>query len=132
MLQKNIKPASSGTYGKQRTPTNSRSSFLGSNRFTSFLSRVTTPTTPFTDVSVHGGSSGGFTQVEAKYPALLFKQQLDAFVQKIFPMLRDNVKKEITNHLASCILAPKGQARQSSRNYSRNANPSGPLINSLK
>jgi len=34
--------------------------------------------------------------VEAKYPALLFKQQLDAFVQKIFPMLRDNVKKAIT------------------------------------
>ncbi len=34
--------------------------------------------------------------MEAKYPALLFKQQLDAFVQKIFPMLRDNVKKEIT------------------------------------
>jgi hypothetical protein len=39
---------------------------------------------------------GGFRLVEAKYPALLFKQQLDAFVQKIFPMLRDNVKKAIT------------------------------------
>jgi myosin-5 len=45
--------------------------------------------------------------VEAKYPALLFKQQLDAFVQKIFPMLRDNVKKEITPHLAACIHAPR-------------------------
>lgn len=39
---------------------------------------------------------GGFRLVEAKYPALLFKQQLDAFVQKIFPMMRDNVKKNIT------------------------------------
>lgn len=47
------------------------------------------------------------SQVEAKYPALLFKQQLDAFVQKIFPMLRDNVKKEITPQLAACIHAPR-------------------------
>ena len=45
--------------------------------------------------------------MEAKYPALLFKQQLDAFVQKIFPMLRDNVKKEITPQLAACIHAPR-------------------------
>jgi myosin-5 len=39
---------------------------------------------------------GGFRLVEAKYPALLFKQQLDALVQKIFPMMRDNVRKTIT------------------------------------
>lgn len=44
---------------------------------------------------------GGFRLVEAKYPALLFKQQLDAFVQKIFPMMRDNVKKTITPMLVS-------------------------------
>ena len=50
-------------------------------------------------------------QVEAKYPALLFKQQLDAFVQKIFPMLRDNIKKEITPELAACIHAPKTGGR---------------------
>jgi hypothetical protein len=41
--------------------------------------------------------------VEAKYPALLFKQQLDAFVQKIFPMMRDNVKKNITPMLVSRV-----------------------------
>lgn len=112
MLQKNIKPASSGTYAKARSASRS---FLGSNRFTSFLSRVTTPTNPsFSEASVHGGGVGGLQQVEAKYPALLFKQQLDAFVQKIFPMLRDNVKKEITNHLSSCILAPKGVTRTGS------------------
>ena len=55
--------------------------------------------------------AGGFKQVEAKYPALLFKQQLDAFAQKIFPMIRDNVKKQITSMLANCIPVPKGQAR---------------------
>ena len=54
-------------------------------------------------------------QVEAKYPALLFKQQLDAFVQKIFPMLRDNVKKEITSQLAACIHAPRNAVARSRR-----------------
>lgn len=49
--------------------------------------------------------------MEAKYPALLFKQQLDAFVQKIFPMMRDNVKKQITPMLANCIHTPRGVAR---------------------
>eukprot|EP00967_Tisochrysis_lutea_P106598 scaffold163589_cov18-Tisochrysis_lutea.AAC.1 len=50
----------------------------------------------------------GFKQVEAKYPALLFKQQLDAFVQKIFPMIRDNVKKQISPMVSNCIHTPKG------------------------
>jgi len=53
------------------------------------------------EASIHGGGVGGFRLVEAKYPALLFKQQLDAFVQKIFPMMRDNVKKSITPLLVS-------------------------------
>jgi myosin-5 len=59
--------------------------------------------------------SGGFKQVEAKYPALLFKQQLDAFVQKIFPMIRDNVKKQITTMLNNCIHTPKGAAARPTR-----------------
>ena len=53
--------------------------------------------------------------MEAKYPALLFKQQLDAFVQKIFPMLRDNVKKEITPQLAACIHAPRAAGARGAR-----------------
>jgi len=60
-------------------------------------------------------SSSPLPQVEAKYPALLFKQQLDAFVQKIFPMLRDNVKKEITPQLAACIHAPRAVTTRSRR-----------------
>ena len=56
--------------------------------------------------------------MEAKYPALLFKQQLDAFVQKIFPMLRDNVKKEITPQLAACIHAPRAASTRSRRSQS--------------
>lgn len=48
--------------------------------------------------------------MEAKYPALLFRQQLDAFVQKVFPSLRDNIKRDIMPHLAACIHAPRGGA----------------------
>lgn len=49
----------------------------------------------------------GVHQVDAKYPALLFKQQLTAFVEKIYSLLRDNVKKEITPQLGACIQAPR-------------------------
>ncbi|XP_010535820.1 PREDICTED: myosin-17 [Tarenaya hassleriana] len=46
-------------------------------------------------------------QVEAKYPALLFKQQLTAFLEKIYGMVRDNLKKEISPLLGLCIQAPR-------------------------
>ncbi|XP_015902864.2 myosin-17 [Ziziphus jujuba] len=46
-------------------------------------------------------------QVEAKYPALLFKQQLTAFVEKMYGMIRDNLKKEISPLLGLCIQAPR-------------------------
>ena len=63
-------------------------------------------------------------QVEAKYPALLFKQQLDAFVQKIFPMMRDNVKKQITPMLTGCIHTPKGRAAGAGLRRSASVDPS--------
>ncbi|XP_028084595.1 myosin-9-like [Camellia sinensis] len=55
---------------------------------------------------VNGGLTGGaeaLHQVEAKYPALLFKQQRTAFVEKIYGMIRDNLKKEISPLLGLCI-----------------------------
>ncbi|XP_019422451.1 PREDICTED: myosin-6-like [Lupinus angustifolius] len=45
-------------------------------------------------------------KVEAKYPALLFKQQLAAYVEKIYGTLRDNLKKELAFLLSLCIQAP--------------------------
>ncbi|RRT75234.1 hypothetical protein B296_00013121 [Ensete ventricosum] len=42
-------------------------------------------------------------QVEAKYPALLFKQQLTAYVEKIYGIIRDNVKKDLSSLLSLCI-----------------------------
>ncbi|KMZ70180.1 Myosin-17 [Zostera marina] len=46
-------------------------------------------------------------QVEAKYPALLFKQQLTAFIEKIYGIIRDDLKKEISSYLGKCIQAPR-------------------------
>ncbi|KAI3746816.1 hypothetical protein L6452_09257 [Arctium lappa] len=46
-------------------------------------------------------------QVDAKYPALLFKQQLTAYVEKIFGIVRDNLKKELSKCLSSCIQAAR-------------------------
>ncbi|GAB2275885.1 hypothetical protein Dimus_010629 [Dionaea muscipula] len=53
------------------------------------------------------GFDDGILYVEARYPAILFKQQLTAFVEKIFGHIRDNLKKEISPLLSSCIQAPK-------------------------
>ncbi|XVF06361.1 hypothetical protein REPUB_Repub06bG0041500 [Reevesia pubescens] len=59
---------------------------------------------------MNGGINSGvetLRQVEAKYPALLFKQQLTAYVEKIYGMIRDNLKKEISPLLGLCIQAPR-------------------------
>lgn len=59
------------------------------------------------DLSYVSGSSGvrsvSISHVEAKNPALLFKQQLTAYVEKIYGMIRDNLKKELCPSLVSII-----------------------------
>ncbi|XP_073292332.1 myosin-6-like [Primulina huaijiensis] len=63
-------------------------------------------------------------QVEAKYPALLFKQQLTAYVEKIYGIIRDNVKKELGSLLGLCIQAPrtsKGNALRSGRSFGKDS-----------
>nr|KAJ0227935.1 hypothetical protein LSAT_V11C100035310 [Lactuca sativa] len=45
-------------------------------------------------------------QVEAKYPALLFKKRLIAYVEKMYDNILGNVKKELGSLLALCIQAP--------------------------
>ncbi|XP_071721684.1 myosin-9-like isoform X2 [Rutidosis leptorrhynchoides] len=62
------------------------------------------------NISLIDGETTGASdalQVEAKYPALLFKQQLTAYVEKIYGMIRDNLKKEISPLLGLCIQAPR-------------------------
>ncbi|EFH43454.1 hypothetical protein ARALYDRAFT_913100 [Arabidopsis lyrata subsp. lyrata] len=53
------------------------------------------------------GTDDGASHIEARYPALLFKQQLTACVEKIYGLIRDNLKKELSPLLGSCIQAPK-------------------------
>lgn len=43
------------------------------------------------------------SKIEAKYPALLFKQHLTACVEKIYGLIRDSLKKEISPFLNLCI-----------------------------
>ncbi|KAJ4835408.1 hypothetical protein Tsubulata_031610 [Turnera subulata] len=54
------------------------------------------------------------SKVEAKYPALLFKQHLTAYVEKIYGLIRDSVKKEISPFLNLCIQAPRSSSRSRS------------------
>ncbi|KAL6769329.1 MYO1 [Auxenochlorella protothecoides x Auxenochlorella symbiontica] len=121
LLQRNIKPASGGSYTQRlrsQSQSVTRGLFGGTSKtagFGSFFSRAGYGGSPGGEASIHGGAAGGLRQVEAKYPALLFKQQLDAFVQKIFPSLRDNIKKDIMPHLAACIHAPRSGVGRTSR-----------------
>ncbi|XP_021890707.1 myosin-15 [Carica papaya] len=69
------------------------------------------------------GFDDGTSHVEARYPAILFKQQLTACVEKIFGLIRDNLKKELSPLLGLCIHAPKttrGVGGKSSRSPGAN------------
>ncbi|GAB2281889.1 hypothetical protein Dimus_016455 [Dionaea muscipula] len=63
-------------------------------------------------------------QVEARYPALLFKQQLTAYVEKIYGIIRDNLKRELSPFISLCIQAPrtsKGVMQRSGRSFGKDA-----------
>ncbi|CAK9144802.1 unnamed protein product [Ilex paraguariensis] len=84
--------------------------------------------------SISMGTSSGYSgmdgkpdtrsKIEAKYPALLFKQHLTACVEKIYGMIRDSLKKEISQLLNLCIQAPRSarvrQIRGSSKSIHSN------------
>ncbi|KAF0892731.1 hypothetical protein E2562_017698 [Oryza meyeriana var. granulata] len=53
------------------------------------------------------GQRNSMSHIDARYPAMLFKQQLTASLEKIFGLIRDNLKKEISPLLSLCIQAPK-------------------------
>jgi len=62
-------------------------------------------------------SEDSFLYVEARYPAILFKQQLTACLEKIYGLIRDNLKKEISPLLSLCIQAPKTTRTPASRSF---------------
>ncbi|KAM2004733.1 hypothetical protein ACFX15_028150 [Malus domestica] len=65
------------------------------------------------------GKPNGKLKVQAKYPALLFKQHLTAFVEKIYGTIRDILKKEISPFLNLCIQAPRSTRAKSMRGSSK-------------
>ncbi|KAL7112670.1 hypothetical protein ACP275_04G017300 [Erythranthe tilingii] len=85
LLEKNLKPA--GTAGATQFGFRSPSS---------------------TSLAAAAAAIEKVRQVEAKYPALLFKQQLNAsYVEKIYGIIRDNLKKDLGAIHALCIQAPR-------------------------
>lgn len=63
------------------------------------------PSVLYSDLAcIDGGFVSDCYPVEAKYPALMFKQQQDEFVQTIYAMMRENVKKSIEPMLVSRCL----------------------------
>lgn len=107
LLQRTLKTSGGGASSRRRTGLGSGVGIF--ERFNSRLRAVSTPSLDKADDEATGAVAGipGVKQVDAKYPAFLFKQQLTAFVEKIYGFLRDNMKKEITPQLGSCIQAPR-------------------------
>ncbi|KAJ4792621.1 hypothetical protein LUZ62_043867 [Rhynchospora pubera] len=102
LLQRTLKPS-----GAPGAPQRRRSSASIFGRVTQSFRGIPQGVDLSSVTGSSGGGSGSIRQVEAKYPALLFKQQLTAYVEKIYGMIRDNLKKEISPLLASCIQAPR-------------------------
>ncbi|XP_019178687.1 PREDICTED: myosin-6-like [Ipomoea nil] len=113
LIQKSLKPAGATPSRKQQAPT-------------SLFGRMTMGfrTSP-SSVSIEAAAAALVVrQVEAKYPALLFKQQLTAYVEKIYGIIRDNLKKELGSLLSLCIQAPrasKGSVLRSGRSFGKDS-----------
>ncbi|KAK6143975.1 hypothetical protein DH2020_020795 [Rehmannia glutinosa] len=112
LLQKSLKPAGTTPVRKPQAPT----SLFGrmAMGFRSSPSSV--------NLAAATAALDTVPQVEAKYPALLFKQQLTAYVEKIYGIIRDNLKKELGSLLALCIQAPrtsKGSVLRSGRSFGK-------------
>uniref|UniRef100_A0A452ZP83 Dilute domain-containing protein n=3 Tax=Aegilops tauschii subsp. strangulata TaxID=200361 RepID=A0A452ZP83_AEGTS len=57
---------------------------------------------------------GASHQIDAKYPALLFKQQLVDLIEKVYGLISDKLKKELNPLLELCIQDPRtSQAKAS-------------------
>ncbi|CAA2934072.1 myosin-6-like [Olea europaea subsp. europaea] len=113
LLQRSLRPAGSAPVRKPPPPTS-----LFERMTMGFRSSPST-----VNQAAAAAALETLRQVEAKYPALLFKQQLTAYVEKIYGIIRDNSKKELGSLLALCIQAPrtsKGVLR-SGRSFGRDS-----------
>ncbi|KAF8105261.1 hypothetical protein N665_0161s0057 [Sinapis alba] len=78
---------------------------------TSFFGRMTQG---FRSTSSASLSGDVVQQVDAKVPALLFKQQLTAYVETIYGIVQENVKRELEPVLSSCIQGLKDSSHEQS------------------
>ncbi|OAY34689.1 myosin-6 isoform X2 [Manihot esculenta] len=114
LLQRSLKAANASGTTPNRKPSSA----------TSLFGRMTMGFRSSSSSSNLAASLSVVRQVEAKYPALLFKQQLAAFVEKIYGIIRDNLKKELSSLLSLCIQAPrtsKGGVLRSGRSFGKDS-----------
>lgn len=120
LLQNTLKASNTSTFGSHHSRTTTVTLF-------SRMARTARPSLAGMEISrgYSGmvGKSNAQSRVEAKYPALLFKQHLTAYVEKIYGMIRDTLKKEISPLLTMCIQAPRSARSRSIRGSSRRIQP---------
>ncbi|KAK8463506.1 hypothetical protein SEVIR_1G372100v4 [Setaria viridis] len=97
LLQRSLKAAGApGSVSRKKPP-----------QPTSLFGRMALGLRSASFANMHVEATDVVRQVEAKYPALLFKQQLTAYVEKIYGIVRDNIKKELSSLISLCIQAPR-------------------------
>uniref|UniRef100_A0ACD6A962 Uncharacterized protein n=1 Tax=Avena sativa TaxID=4498 RepID=A0ACD6A962_AVESA len=112
LLQITLKTSNSSTKGSNRSRT------APGNLFNRMAQNARSSSSGLGISSGYSGMVGRTDtkpMVEAKYPAVRFKQQLTAYVEKIYGMIRDSLKKEISAILTMCIQAPRAGRVRSSR-----------------
>ncbi|KAJ0262025.1 Myosin-10 [Hirschfeldia incana] len=100
LLQRSLKNHSTSSAGPSLPP-----------QPTSFFGRMTQG---FRSTSSASLSGDVVKQVDAKVPALLFKQQLTAYVETIYGIVQENVKRELEPVLSSCIQGLKDSSHEQS------------------
>ncbi|XP_038720466.1 myosin-12 isoform X1 [Tripterygium wilfordii] len=117
LLQSTLKASNTSNLAAQRKRTHPVTLF---SRMAQRARSATTTMGISTGYSGMEGTANEQSKVEAKYPALLFKQHLTACVEKIYGMIRDNLKKEISQFLNLCIQAPRSVRARPLRGSSKN------------
>ncbi|KAK3149354.1 hypothetical protein QOZ80_3AG0216210 [Eleusine coracana subsp. coracana] len=109
LLQNTLKASSSTSKGSNRSRTTTGS------LFSRMVQNARTSSGITSGYSGMVGRPDTSPMIEAKYPALRFKQLLTAYVEKIYGIIRDNLKKEISPLLTMCIQAPRAVRVRPSR-----------------
>ncbi|KAK7362313.1 hypothetical protein VNO77_04423 [Canavalia gladiata] len=104
LLQHTLKASSAARMAPQRRCSSSATLF---GRMTQSFREAPPGVNTFLINSSMNGGLDTLRQDEAKYPALLFKQQLTTYMEKIHGMIQDNLKKEISPLLGLYVQAPR-------------------------